>query len=261
MSSSSPLYPPSPSLKPCLPLVFMPLSVLSQPKSPLPSQATPTPLLTSLQEEASQTLAGSASNDYFLLFACFSFFSPSCQYFRRRVRLSGQPSAGETFTLDHTRSLVTNTHWVLGRPLLPWSKNVKILTFSGFLLFSVSLIILINPLPHLKSAWPVHILLDLLHLTPVSANKPWYLLLWLSTLRPSGTLFEGCCPRHHTSQAGQGGIRCSPAPGGPGPVAHTHVLAGGISALLTPVSLAGILSITKPECQCSELLQLCNDTI
>ena len=48
---------------------------------------------------------------------------------------------------------------------------------------------------------------------------------------------------------------------GRGPVAHTRVLAGGISALLTPVSLAGILSITKPECQCSELLQLCNDTI
>ena len=148
----------------------MPLSV-SQPKSPLPLPGSPHPHpRTSLQEEASQTSAGSASNDYFLHLPVFPSFSPSCQYQKEEVVRATQ-CGRDVHPWPTPEVWLQTPHWVLGCPLLPWSKKVKILTFSDFLLFSVSLIILINPLPiHLKSAWPVYILLDLLALTPVSAN-------------------------------------------------------------------------------------------
>ena len=47
-----------------------------------------------------------------------------------------------------------------------------------------------------------------------------------------------------------------------GGIWQTHgCWAGGIIVLVIPVSLAGILSIIKLECQCSELPQLCYDSI
>lgn len=123
----------------------MPLSV-SQPKSPLPLPGYPHPhSRTSLQEEASQTSAGSASNDYFLHLPVFPSFSPSCQYQKEEVVRATQ-CRRDVHPWPHLKSGYKH-------PLSSWppsaslKQKCKNLTFSGFLLFSVSLIILINPLP------------------------------------------------------------------------------------------------------------------